>query len=73
MFRTLSPGPTNGSEPPTFLGLPAMEGYALLLGILVVAASATALGVIRRRRRRGAVPEAQALSPAATDDDAPPS
>jgi YVTN family beta-propeller protein len=45
----------NGNGPATILGLPAVEGYSILEGI-AVAALATTLAVVLRRRRGGKAP-----------------
>jgi hypothetical protein len=45
------PNPKNSSGPAKFLGLPATEGYAIVIGLVVVVLLAVvAVGLLRRRK-----------------------
>jgi YVTN family beta-propeller protein len=59
-FKAAAAGNGNGSG--TFLGLPAMEGYAVLGGIIVALALAAAIAVLLSQRKKA--PPAPANAPA---------
>jgi YVTN family beta-propeller protein len=61
VFTLASSGPPPPPRP-TFLGLPTMEGYAVLGGIIAAFAAIAGLGVLMRRRRKA--PPAPAGRPA---------
>ncbi|MGC2034222.1 MAG: PQQ-binding-like beta-propeller repeat protein [Thermoplasmata archaeon] len=73
-FMAVAPPPPNNetTSSPTFLGLPAAEGYALLglvLAIIVVAAVVT---ILARRRRRTPPATPESPPPGAVDGSPPP-
>ena len=73
-FTAVAPPPPNNgtTSSPTFLGLPAAEGYALLglvLAIIVVAAVVT---ILARRRRRTPPATPESPPPGAVDGSPPP-
>ena len=47
-----APSQRSSSTPPTFLGLPGFEGYALLVGVVVAAVLAVVALLLRRRTRQ---------------------
>jgi hypothetical protein len=71
-FQREGSTPANGLSSPTFLGLPAMEGYGVLGGVLIAILAVTA-AVVLLRRRGGKTPPEPSETPSRSGAGAPPS